>query len=798
VKKRIKKLLLFLFSLTSLVFLAKPAKASISPFWKEEFNHNFSQEWQIFDEYEYIKFTESTIRFNVSSGRYYPYIYARNKITPESDYKITIKIKYNPQNYNFGAGLVLEDYFYPERINYSPPASEGIFKIWPLTNNRLGFKSNLSSRSISNCENGCFFYIAKNEQMFQWHELTIIKREKKYYAYIDGAQVFESDPTAKEISYVWIGNPEVTTGPAVWPLIEIDKIEVSQISPKNHPLIIIPGLGASWNTKAMVYGEEVPNSEWQMTPFVNIYNRLIETAKNGGYRLGKDLFVWNYDWRKPLPEIAVKLSEFIENTPKLADAEKIDIVGHSLGGLVGRTWAQSSENNTNKLNKLIAVGSPHQGAVQAYEALAGGKVGNQVNLGWLAMQLLLQIHRQGFETNAEIIRNLAPVLQDITPTFNFLKKYRRAVPFDQTKFYNSYLDNLNQSFNLNQASHFIVGNIGNSTPEWLWLRNRSLLDQILNLWPDGRPYRTINGPGDGTVLVKSAQWEDVEYDKFDLNHHQIISSPDSVAKIMELLGKPDVEIAETDPVYPSDNLLIFYLASPATLRVDGYKPDDQNLQFVVIPNPEAKIYQAEIIGVGTGTYHLYLGQITPSGNYWRTYEDKISPGEKKVYQFAIDFNNPKKDPLIDENGLNHFQEAKVLLEKLYQETNNRYLSSSLNYLDQAIELAQQEDWSKTIDKVKKSLYYLARFQRKLTDSQIQNANQGQEIMKIIATGWENILNHQNLVSKSRAYREYQGVPFQKSKRFLSTKVKNCLMKLRLGGRKRTIRLSSHKAMLLAY
>ncbi len=50
-------------------------------------------------------------------------------------------------------------------------------------------------------------------------------------------------------------------------------------SPTSIPrqkIVILPGFGASWNTKAIVYGTDVGGT-WHMTPFVHEYDRLINS-----------------------------------------------------------------------------------------------------------------------------------------------------------------------------------------------------------------------------------------------------------------------------------------------------------------------------------------------------------------------------------------------------------------------------------------------------------------------------------------------------------------------------------------
>jgi len=725
---------------------------NVFAFFSEEFDKGILSEdtkWKLLDEDKTLEHTDDTFHFTAPKGKHFPYLFTKTPVFPDTpDFSVKLRFQYDNKSYDFGTGICITDSTPQERTDYEIPTQNGLFWIWPSTNKTLRIWATVpNSDGIS--RNSCV-WTGEGDEFYSQHKVEINYKNRTYQVFVDDNLCFTSGKTSERPNFLWIGNPVNFTHPT-WSKFQVDYIRISEIG--SPPLILLPGLGASWNTRAMVYRDTVDNDQWKMTPFVNIYNRFIETAKNNGYAQGDNFFVWNYDWRKSIPEITVDLNSFIESKPSLKNSEEIDFVGHSLGGLVARTWSQS---HGEKVGRLVTVGSPHKGAVQAYEALAGGKTGDKVDIGWLATQLLLQIHCRGFETNAEVIRNLAPVLQDINPTFDFIKKYRRQIPVNQTAYFNNFLNQLNQNQNILGFSHFILGNTGKTVPEWLFVKNRSSLDEILDLWPDGKITKIINGIGDGTVLKKSAflgGGSDLVLEYADLNHRQLINNQNTVVKIFEILGNSGVIVSGPD-AYPDNDLLIFYLASPATLKVNSLSSDDDDLQFVVIPNPDGD-YDAEITGTDNGKYHLYLGQITPSGNFWQTYEGQIEKNETKNYRFAIDFSNPLPDPLIDENGSNHLTQAKELLEDLIQEDNNQNLSRSLEHLNSAIGFANQKNWSQEINKIKNSIYYLSRFRRKLGDSQILSANKAQRIMEILAAGWENVLKNQNLDRKQNAYREYR-------------------------------------------
>lgn len=706
---------------------------------------------------EFVEVSNGWAKFWSESGEF-PFLTTNLSIPSDlNDFEIEVSFKYD-HNDHWGAGITFGNLIPPYNAteDYMRENNGRLvhFQIWQDSSSGKGLRLKYHHSEEQNWEDAEFFTIKYGGA--NSHVLKVKKSGSKYSFFIDENFLFERDGSSRVPSTITIGNPIKMAGSPRWVEFSVDYIRVTtgeELS--TTPLIILPGLGASWNTRAMVYGEDVGLDQWQMTPFVNIYERLVETAKEGGYVEGEDLFVWNYDWRKPLSEIALDLGQFIDSVPELKSAEKLDFVGHSLGGLAARTWTQDYEED-DKVNSLITVGSPHYGAVQAYNAIAGGMVGDKIDLTWLAMQLLLQIQRNSFETNAALIREITPVLKDIIPVFDFIEKNEIVISALDISFPNNFLFQLNQEAEILSFSHFLTGGIENSTPEWVFLKKETFLDQLLGLWPDGRLMEIAKGTGDGTVLKKSAHLEG-GYDselEFGLNHRDLINDPSSVEKIMSLLGKEGVQISGPD-AYPEDNLLIFYLASPAALKVNGLIPGISDLQFIVIPNPLNDLYQAEVTGTGNGDYHLYLGQITPLGNFWSTYEGEIEAGEVENYQFEIDFNDPRPEPLVNSEDRYHLIRAKNLVLKLHGQTGSEHLFLSAGYLEQAINSLLEENWPETMEKTKEALYQLSLFRKNASENQLEEFNKAEEIMEIILRAWENILNQENLFSQKQANQNYR-------------------------------------------
>lgn len=94
----------------------------------------------------------------------------------------------------------------------------------------------------------------------------------------------------------------------------------------------------------------------------------------------REVYVFNYDWRKSNRESALKLEEFIDKI----SADKVDIVAHSMGGLVTSLYiASQGKNKFDKVDKIITVGTPYEGAPHVFEAIEQGKILQDGFKDWL-------------------------------------------------------------------------------------------------------------------------------------------------------------------------------------------------------------------------------------------------------------------------------------------------------------------------------------------------------------------------------------------------------------------------------
>jgi len=488
-----------------------------------------------------------------------------------------------------------------------------------------------------------------------------------------GRIALQASVGAISFSEVWFDNIVVTS---------IDE-ELEEII----PIVMLPGLGGSWNALALITGKDIGN--WEKVPFVKVYDNLKNTLiDNAGYIENDDYFEFYYDWRKPLSDLADEFKDYLENTvlvDKPSDI-KVNLVGHSMGGMVARAYGQ--KYGKDKINKIATVGSPHEGAIKAWQSWSGAEVGDRWSWQWIALQLYLHMHRGKYTSPVSAIHNLSPSLNNLTPIFDFAKNQDNLVIDVITMYsFNNYLQGLKNTLtnNLKSIFHTIAG-VDNETIEWIKLKDRNLADKLLGKWPDGKPdnYETTF-EGDNTVLKKSSLINDTNQLWVANNHMELVQTIEGIEAI---LGVLEIEATPASSIssLPRNPALVFFLHSPANIRITApdnsqagyqvsspmsnavYSPDDK---LLVIYNALDGEYQIEVMGSDTGSYDLNIGQLTELGEFWNTIEDDTSLNEVDLYSLNFNSQNPDKTPLIDQTGKTQLMLTRFKLKKLIEYINEQ-------------------------------------------------------------------------------------------------------------------------------
>ena len=135
--------------------------------------------------------------------------------------------------------------------------------------------------------------------------------------------------------------------------------------------------GRPWHILQSVYGLFDPLFLWESKRVG--WWPLIESLEHDGYRVGCTLFPAPYDWRLPVNQIvSFYLSQVVQDARRLSGSKKVDIIAHSMGGLVARAYIQDSRRFATDqdvdVGKLAMLGTPNLGAVKAYYLWQGGDV----------------------------------------------------------------------------------------------------------------------------------------------------------------------------------------------------------------------------------------------------------------------------------------------------------------------------------------------------------------------------------------------------------------------------------------
>ncbi len=435
----------------------------------------------------------------------------------------------------------------------------------------------------------------------------------------------------------------------------------------------------------MIYNLNVLPKDWEMTPFVHDYDNLVEAFVNNGYREGVDLFVWNYDWRKNILEIQNNLNNFI--VQKTGPEDKFVLIGHSLGGLVARDWVQYHMDP--RLLKLITLGSPHSGVVSAYEAWAGGKVidYDKFSLQSLMTNLLFQTWRIKYSSDIETVRTVMPVLKDISPTFDFVKKNGQQLPLASLTYKNDYI--IGRNLEVSNIFPFLSARVasGAETKSRVLLSEQDLVDKVLNKWGDGSFDGYEYADGDGTILTTSAKISGDSFIQLQATHRKMVDL--SVNNIMnELQLRPLAILKQNED--PTENGAVFFIGSPAYLEVDctGYltKTSDKFgfVSFPILKNDDK--CKLKVVGTGNGAFHVFASY-HDSPNVWEKYEGTISKGQVINLSYRVIGNSL----VLDQESNNQLWEIiKLKLKNLHK----TYLGD--NNLDQAYKAAEKKNWLQTL------------------------------------------------------------------------------------------------------
>lgn len=334
-------------------------------------------------------------------------------------------------------------------------------------------------------------------------------------------------------------------------------------------------------------------------PF-SIYKSFFEGLISGGNyilddgddntQLGENLFCFVYDWRKSITYNAGKLSDFIDFVLSSTGSSRVNLIAHSMGGLVAKQCIK--EYSWGRIKKLIFTGTPHLGSPKIYSTLLSGNLhlggfldGAYNSEKILKMSLNMPSGYQLFPTQKYFDVSLNNGVSTRVDLYNYGFWSLQGNPLNYllTQQYFKSVDLLNGwRFNdllLDQAQTYQTNSLEVDYGDidlynivtWGIPTIGEVRDFMLGL--EHRPDPEYSLWGDGTVPLRSAEIVSMSKKKADyyfanIEHSALPSNPQVISVILDLLKEPAVTNFNNPPnTYAVNPLYQITAGSPVELHV---------------------------------------------------------------------------------------------------------------------------------------------------------------------------------------------------------------------------------------
>jgi pimeloyl-ACP methyl ester carboxylesterase len=444
----------------------------------------------------------------------------------------------------------------------------------------------------------------------------------------------ETIPTAAPL-------PTPTSTPTPTPTLTPTATSTPTPTPPTKTVIVIPGMTASWNADTLVNCKlNNYKGDWTLIDQARqIYDPLIQALRNNGW-IPK---VYTYDWRKRIPDNESDLKTYIDS--QVTTGGKLNIIGHSMGGLLARSYLETEQDN-NKVDKLMTVGSPHKGSVVSYQTWSAGIIPDN-DPAWNFMLTLLE-KRCAIKTHNDriAVQQYFPAVRNLLPIFDYLinNLTNNSIPVTQMDATNDWLTSSSFTPPFWNITLGTLSGTGQSTDLSYRVDARNKQDERLGNWTDGKPVNTITTTeGDGTVLISSSELDGADNRIISANHTTLISSQDGITNILTFLGSTQPTLPAQSSTIPSSGLYVigypadFWIMDPKgkiTKDTDG---------LISFTNPKRGSYKLFITPKQQDSL-IIIVQVLPDGNvlYKEYNENNRFP---KIHTLTFNDREPTEDIL---------------------------------------------------------------------------------------------------------------------------------------------------------
>lgn len=395
-------------------------------------------------------------------------------------------------------------------------------------------------------------------------------------------------------------------------------VEPTPEPPKVNKIIFIPGLAGSWNLDAIMRCKSDSYiGSWSAMPKTDlIFNPLLDAIN----ATDSKILPFYYDWRRDPRDSAEKLKIFIDSNT--ITNEKVYLVGYSLGGLVGRAYIEKYKDS--KIAKYITVGTPFEGALDAYPAWEGDKIVSDNKQWKYFANIVIHFCRNKNSKSKTIIKDNMPSIQSLLPTFDYLRNWKTHMlqPINTMLTKNNWLPNndFNSPF-YNIPFKSIIG-IGQKTTDELYVKQPNKWDILSKIWRDGeiigKTHQTKDG--DGTVLTKSATIKEADTTQINKDHTALISSSDTIQTIKDFFGlsstnNKSLSISETNSSenYNPDSALIIIGDPGFSIQLENNQIIEDTDGLIYLPNLKKGEYNLRLIRKQIKNMKLHVFQFNSNG-----------------------------------------------------------------------------------------------------------------------------------------------------------------------------------------
>jgi pimeloyl-ACP methyl ester carboxylesterase len=402
------------------------------------------------------------------------------------------------------------------------------------------------------------------------------------------------------------------------------------------PVIIIPGIMGSWEV----------DGKWTIDPLLHSYENLKKAMENAGYVEGESMFDFPYQWRNSNVDNAKLLRDAIDVVKEKTKRPKIDVVAHSMGGLLAREYIESDYYQED-VDQLITLGTPHAGAPEAYPKWEAGDGFSGVGGYFLKKIFEREAKKSGYDGIFHYVQSRPMYsLRELLPIYDYIFDLdsNKIRTYSQNYPKNEFLEKLNQADKKEKLKNveldIIYGNLDKKNTTGIF----EVIDAPAfgDYWKHGYPenyHNLFSGEesviyveGDETVPVESAKYIVGDYN-IEINAKHLEIPTEAQQDVIELLtGKrPTSKITSEGPKIKE--ILLVQVYCPVDLQVispsgdaigtnfnDGKEINDisgatyvnngENEEFIVITNPEDGEYQILTEGTDTGDYEVEIAKIT--------------------------------------------------------------------------------------------------------------------------------------------------------------------------------------------